>query len=398
MIHMKPEHSPQQSVILVVDDNPRNLQVISTMLTANGFKVIVASSGQSALKSLEIREPDLVLLDIMMPDMNGYEVCGLIKANQRWKDIPVVFLTAKAELSDIIQGFRLGAVDYITKPFRIDEVLVRIKNHLDLRHTKIQLEQQNSLLQSLNQELEVSRKTIQEDALKLKLMNEEKDRLFSIIAHDLRGPIRSFVSLAELFLDDETAMEPVMIRELANGMHQSALSLHELLENLLNWSLMQQEKAIVNEEELDMKLLFQRAVNLNQERIAAKEIMVFNQLEPQCRTKADENMVSTIIRNLISNAVKFTPRGGKVFITSSQSDNNLMKFTVQDTGIGMSPELMSKLFDYDKKVCRPGTEGEPSSGLGLMIIREFVHRNGGELSVESVVHEGSKFSFTLKRA
>jgi two-component system, sensor histidine kinase and response regulator len=395
---MKAEHSSQQSVILVVDDNPRNLQVISTMLTANGFKVVVASSGQSALKSLEIREPDLVLLDIMMPDMNGYEVCGLIKANQQWRDIPVVFLTAKAELSDIIQGFRLGAVDYITKPFRIEEVLARIKNHLDLRHAKIQLEQQNSLLQSLNQELESSRKTIQQDARKLKRMNEEKDRLFSIIAHDLRGPIRSFVSLAELFLDDETTMEPLIIRELATGMHQSALSLHELLENLLNWSLMQQEKAIVREEELDMKLLFQRAVNLNQERIAAKEIQVFNQLEPQCRTKADENMVSTIIRNLISNAVKFTPRGGKVFITSRQADNNMMQFVVQDSGIGMSPELMGKLFDYDKKVCRPGTEGEPSSGLGLMIIREFVHRNGGELGVESVVQEGSKFSFTLKRA
>jgi signal transduction histidine kinase len=384
----------QQPVILVVDDNPRNLQVISTMLTANGYKVIVASSGSSALKSLEMREPDLVLLDIMMPDMNGFEVCGIIKTNEQWKDIPVVFLTAKTDLSDIIQGFKLGAVDYITKPFRIDEVLVRINTHIELRQAKLQLEQKNQQLRALNMELETSRITIEEDAAKLKQMNEEKDRLFSIIAHDLRGPIRSFVSLAELFLNDAATMEPQLIRELASGMHQSALSLHELLENLLTWSLMQQEKAVIRKETINMKLAFDRAISLNQERIAAKNIVIVNKLDAECSVKADENMVATIVRNLISNAVKFTPKGGSIMV-SFRPAGNFVQFSVQDTGIGMSSDMISRLFDYDKKVCRPGTEGEPSSGLGLMIIREFVHRNRGEITVESIVNQGSKFSFTL---
>ncbi len=384
----------QQPVILVVDDNPRNLQVISTMLTANGYKVIVASSGSSALKSLEMREPDLVLLDIMMPDMNGFEVCGIIKTNEQWKDIPVVFLTAKTDLSDIIQGFKLGAVDYITKPFRIDEVLVRINTHIELRQAKLQLEQKNQQLRALNMELETSRITIEEDAAKLKQMNEEKDRLFSIIAHDLRGPIRSFVSLAELFLNDAATMEPQLIRELASGMHQSALSLHELLENLLTWSLMQQEKAVIRKETINMKLAFDRAISLNQERIAAKNIVIVNKLDAECSVKADENMVATIVRNLISNAVKFTPKGGSIMV-SFRPAGNFVQFSVQDTGIGMSSDMISRLFDYDKKVCRPGTEGEPSSGLGLMIIREFVHRNRGEIAVESIVNQGSKFSFTL---
>jgi len=384
----------QQPVILVVDDNPRNLQVISTMLTANGYKVIVASSGSSALKSLEMREPDLVLLDIMMPDMNGFEVCGIIKTNEQWKDIPVVFLTAKTDLSDIIQGFKLGAVDYITKPFRIDEVLVRINTHIELRQAKLQLEQKNQQLRALNMELETSRITIEEDAAKLKQMNEEKDRLFSIIAHDLRGPIRSFVSLAELFLNDAATMEPQLIRELASGMHQSALSLHELLENLLTWSLMQQEKAVIRKEIINMKLAFDRAISLNQERIAAKNIVIVNKLDAECSVKADENMVATIVRNLISNAVKFTPKGGSIMV-SFRPAGNFVQFSVQDTGIGMSSDMISRLFDYDKKVCRPGTEGEPSSGLGLMIIREFVHRNRGEITVESIVNQGSKFSFTL---
>jgi len=384
----------QQPVILVVDDNPRNLQVISTMLTANGYKVIVASSGSSALKSLEMREPDLVLLDIMMPDMNGFEVCGIIKTNEQWKDIPVVFLTAKTDLSDIIQGFKLGAVDYITKPFRIDEVLVRINTHIELRQAKLQLEQKNQQLRALNMELETSRITIEEDAAKLKQMNEEKDRLFSIIAHDLRGPIRSFVSLAELFLNDAATMEPQLIRELASGMHQSALSLHELLENLLTWSLMQQEKAVIRKETINMKLAFDRAISLNQERIAAKNIVIVNKLDAECSVKADENMVATIVRNLISNAVKFTPKGGSIMV-SFRPAGNFVQFSVQDTGIGMSSDMISRLFDYDKKVCRPGTKGEPSSGLGLMIIREFVHRNRGEITVESIVNQGSKFSFTL---
>lgn len=384
----------QQPVILVVDDNPRNLQVISTMLTANGYKVVVASSGSSALKSLEMREPDLVLLDIMMPDMNGFEVCGIIKTNEQWKDIPVVFLTAKTDLSDIIQGFKLGAVDYITKPFRIDEVLVRINTHIELRQAKLQLEQKNQQLRALNMELETSRITIEEDAAKLKQMNEEKDRLFSIIAHDLRGPIRSFVSLAELFLNDAATMEPQLIRELASGMHQSALSLHELLENLLTWSLMQQEKAVIRKETINMKLAFDRAISLNQERIAAKNIVIVNKLDAECSVKADENMVATIVRNLISNAVKFTPKGGSIMV-SFRPAGNFVQFSVQDTGIGMSSDMISRLFDYDKKVCRPGTEGEPSSGLGLMIIREFVHRNRGEITVESIVNQGSKFSFTL---
>lgn len=393
---MNTEQQKQQSVILVVDDNPRNLQLISTMLTANGYKVIVASSGSSALKSLELREPDLILLDIMMPDMNGFEVCGIIKSNEQWRGIPVVFLTAKTELSDIVHGFKLGAVDYITKPFRIDEVLVRINTHIELRQAKIQLEHKNQQLQTLNNELEISRRTIEEDAGKLKQMNEEKDRLFSIIAHDLRGPIRSFVSLAELFLNDAATMEPQLIRELASGMHQSALSLHELLENLLTWSFMQQEKAVIRKEIINMKLAFDRAISLNQERIAAKNIAIVNKLDPECSVKADENMVSTIVRNLISNAVKFTPKGGSITV-SGRPAGNFVQFSVQDTGIGMSPDMISRLFDYDKKVCRPGTEGEPSSGLGLMIIREFVHRNKGEVTVESIVNKGSTFGFTLRK-
>ncbi|MDP3462015.1 MAG: hybrid sensor histidine kinase/response regulator [Bacteroidales bacterium] len=384
--------------ILVVDDNPRNLQVISTLLSANGYKTAVVNSGTNALKYMEMREPDLILLDIMMPEMSGYEVCTIIKEDERYKEIPVIFLTAKSELSDIIMGFKLGAVDYITKPFRIEEVLVRVRTHLELRESRKQLLHKNMQLESLNKELTLSQEQIREDALRLKQLVNEKNQLFSIIAHDLRGPINSFISLTRLLADEAAGISPELIMELSADMHQSASSLHELLENLLSWSLMQRDEVRMNQEDIFLKPLIDSVLELLKEKFVTKNILINNTIPPNLAVKGDWNMVSTVARNLITNAVKFTPQGGEVSLSGIQDANGMVIITVQDTGIGMSAELIGRLFQFDKRTSRPGTDGEPSSGLGLMLCKEFIERNGGQLKIRSQENVGSVFEFTLPEA
>jgi two-component system, sensor histidine kinase and response regulator len=389
---------PNSFTILVVDDNPRNLQVISTLLSANGYKTAVVNSGANALKYLELRNPDLILLDIMMPEMSGFEVCKIIKEIDRYKDIPVIFLSAKSELSDIIMGFKLGAVDYITKPFRIEEVLVRVRTHLDLRESRKQLLIKNSELELLNRELTLSQEQIREDALRLKQLVNEKDQLFSIIAHDLRGPIHSFISLTRLFADEAAEMAPELIIELSANMYQSASSLHELLENLLSWSLMQRDEVRIHQEVFFVKPLIDSVLELLREKFVSKNILITNSISPTLAVSADWNMISTVARNLITNAVKFTPHGGKVNLSGIQDGSGLVSILVQDSGIGMSDELIGRLFQFDKRTSRPGTDGEPSSGLGLMLCKEFIERNGGRLKIHSEVDVGSVFEFTLLEA
>ena len=389
---------PNSFTILVVDDNPRNLQVISTLLSANGYKTAVVNSGANALKYLELRNPDLILLDIMMPEMSGFEVCKIIKEIDSYKDIPVIFLSAKSELSDIIMGFKLGAVDYITKPFRIEEVLVRVRTHLDLRESRKQLLIKNSELELLNRELTLSQEQIREDALRLKQLVNEKDQLFSIIAHDLRGPIHSFISLTRLFADEAAEMPPELIIELSANMYQSASSLHELLENLLSWSLMQRDEVRIHQEVFFMKPLIDSVLELLREKFVSKNILITNSISPTLAVSADWNMISTVARNLITNAVKFTPHGGKVNLSGIQDGRGLVSILVQDSGIGMSDELIGRLFQFDKRTSRPGTDGEPSSGLGLMLCKEFIERNGGRLKIHSEVDVGSVFEFTLLKA
>ncbi len=233
---------------------------------------------------------------------------------------------------------------------------------------------------------------------KLRMLNAEKDKLFSVIAHDLRGPIGNFMSYTRLFTDDSVGMDKEDMVEASKAMHKSATSLFGLLENLLNWSRMQRDDISVNSKPMVLRDVVSANLDLQHENRSRKNIEALNHVDANLKVLADENMLDVILRNLISNAIKFTESGGKISIHAEAQKDGLVNVTVTDTGIGMDAETLENIFRIDKNKSRPGTAGEISSGLGLMLVKEFVEKQGGNLKAESREGEGSQFSFTLPLA
>ncbi|MBU1370762.1 MAG: hybrid sensor histidine kinase/response regulator [Bacteroidetes bacterium] len=390
--------APFPAVILVVDDNPLNLQLISSLLRTNAYKPVVANSGSNALKYLDQKIPDLILLDIMMPEMDGFQVCEQLKANPKFKDIPVVFLTAKTEVTDVVKGFRLGAVDFITKPFRSEEVLVRIKTHLSLKQARKELETKNETLQQLNIQIENSHQKLEQQAIQLQELDAQKNRFFSILAHDLRNPFSGFVGMTRLLRDNRHTMDESEQDEFVQILDQTAIKVNKLLENLLKWSQVQMGSLIYEKSDFYIHEIVEECIDLKMEAAAQKSIQLINNTGSRHMVSADSQMTTTVLRNLISNALKFTKQGGIVKIDTVRLSNGLVQTAVRDNGIGMPEEMMKKLFQLSEKVSRPGTDGEESTGLGLLLCKALVEKQGGALWAASEEGEGSVFNFTLPDA
>lgn len=361
-------------IVLIVDDMPENLRILSELLKENGYRVRPVPNGNLALQVAEKEKPDLILLDIMMPDMDGYEVCSLLKANENLKDVPVIFISALNDAKDIVKAFTSGGVDYVTKPFKAEEVTARVATHLKIRWQ--------------NQEL-------------LKL-NTEKDKFFSIIAHDLRSPFGGFIALTEMMADEVEDFLPGQQKELMTDLKHSAQNVYDLLNDLLEWSKMQRGLNDFNPQMLGLKNEVTDCLKIVSELARKKSIEISSDISDSLEVYADTNMLQTILRNLTTNAIKFTPLGGRVIISSVIDDSKQVVISVEDNGIGMTSKMLDDLFHIDAKTGRPGTEGESSSGLGLILCKEFIEKHGGNIWVESELQNlhdgkqgGSTFCFTL---
>jgi signal transduction histidine kinase len=381
--------------VLVVDDNPRNLQLMSAMLKQEGYKLYITNSGENALTFLENTMPDLILLDVMMPGLSGFEVCRLIKKQPKYKDIPVIFLTAKNEVEDLVEGFEAGAVDYIVKPFHAKEVIVRVSTHIQLKQAREQMLEKTRELEEANRSLGLSKAIIEADAAQLSLLNAEKNKFFSIIAHDLRGPITGLAGLAEILNEELEQMPKEEVQTTIRILHDSSKQVVDLLYNLLEWSRVQMNSLTFEPVNLIIREIMIDVVRIFTNAITSKEQMISWNIDPELGVFADINMLKTILRNLISNAIKFTPHGGTITLSAKILLDTQVRIAISDSGIGMSPELVEKLFQIDQRVSRPGTDGESSNGLGLLLCSDLVKRQGGEIRVESREGEGSKFLFTL---
>lgn len=394
MIKKIDEKLPETASILIVDDNPRNLQLMSSLLKEHGYKLFVTNSGENALVFLEQTIPDLILLDIMMPGMSGFEVCRRIKGNSRLKSVPVIFLTAKNEVEDVVEGFEAGAVDYVTKPFNSREVLVRISTHLQLQQASRKLAEQNRELEVLNDSMQVSRAIIEEDKKHLEQLNKEKNRFFSIIAHDLRSPISGLLGLSEIIRTQAGNISQEELKEYAGLLYDASSEVYNLLENLLDWSRTQMNVMSYSPEKFLLKPAINEALKALRQEWEKKNQQLSVECSDDLELVADLNMIKTVVRNLTSNAVKFTPPGGKISIVASSSPDGQIIISVSDNGIGMSEEMLQDIFSLNLKASREGTGGEKSTGLGLLICKDFVERHGGTLSAES--REGSGSTFTIK--
>jgi len=355
------------SNILIVDDIPANLKLLDHILKDKGYKVRPVPNGTLALQVAEKEKPDLILLDIMMPDMDGFEVCRRLKENENLNDVPIIFISALNDTNDIVKALTSGGADYITKPFQAEEVRARVATHICLYRQKQEL----------------------------KKINAEKDKFFSIIAHDLRGPFSSFLGITQLLDEVLPELTREEIQEFAVSMRSSATNLFRLLENLLQWARMQQGLIPYDPKSVLLYSLVNESLETMNESAKNKDIIISNDIQKDIEVFADKNMLQTIIRNLVSNAIKFTPKGGKVNLSAKTNGDERIEISVQDSGIGMSQSMVDNLFRLDVQSNREGTEGETSTGLGLLLCKDFIERHGGKLWVESEENKGSIFYFTI---
>ncbi len=367
--------------ILLVDDNPINIRVAAKILRSHNYNISFAQSGAAALKKAYSIDFDLILLDIMMPEMDGYEVCEKLKTNPATQKVPIIFLTAKTETDDVVKAFELGGADYVTKPFNGNELLSRVETHIKLKRSLEQLENANT---------------------KLHESNDTKDKMFSIISHDLLGSFGSIRESLEMISNEEVVMDDKNLHSFIKAMSSSISSAYSLLENLLYWARNQQGRMVYQPKKLNLNSIIHDTYDLLGGVAKDKSIILKTNLIEQFEVFADKNAIKTILRNLVSNAIKFTEPGGTIIVKAKRHDKDSVLVSIKDTGIGMDEKTRENLFKSFKTDPRWGTKGEKGVGLGLVITKEFIEKHGGALWVES--HEsnlplgkpgGSVFNFTL---
>ncbi|MCU6767407.1 hybrid sensor histidine kinase/response regulator [Barnesiella propionica] len=361
--------------ILIVDDISSNVLLLKVLLVKEQYNVITASSGREALTLIEQEKPDLLLLDVMMPEMSGYEVAQHMKMNAEMKEIPIIFLTALNSTVDIVNGFQVGGNDFISKPFKKEELTIRIDHQLSLIAAK----------RIIIRQTEELRKIIC-----------GRDKLYSVIAHDLRSPmgaIKMVLNMLILNLPPETIGQNMFeMLEMANRTTEEVFS---LLDNLLKWTKSQIGKLNVVYQDFEITEVLEGIIGIVSMVGELKHIRISqDECYELADVHADIDMTKTVMRNLLSNAVKFSHEGGEVLV-SIRKENDMAIISVKDSGCGMSEEDQKKLLNESTHFSTFGTNKEEGSGLGLLLCKDFVEKNGGTLWFESQKGVGSTFSFSI---
>lgn len=564
-------------LILIVEDSRTQSMLLENILVGQSYQVAIVDNGDNALKWLSENKSSLVISDIVMPGMNGYELCRQIKAQKTTNNIPVILLTSLNGTEEVIEGLVSGADSFITKPYdqdylisHIEKILAdqsgvetgkelfgveiifegkkriiqsdqqqtiklllniyegAIQQNAKLLQTQEQLKYMNDNLESLVDErtralseeiktsTQISEKLMESEEIwrslvttipdyialhnsdakflflnhyaegfskketigksmfdfisdeskeisqqnfekclksgkiqvfettafgdnrsvrlyentyipiiqqgkkpnvmviarditkrqlaeneirnkneQLQKVNAEKDKFFSIIAHDLRNPIGSFMSFTQLLVEDLPGMELDVLQKMAENMQSTAEGLYRLLENLLEWAKIQRGLVSYNPKLFSLLHMVNESIFMVQESAKMKNIGISCTIPEVLEVFVDNNILQTVLRNLISNAIKFTHKEGSIHLTAIISDTQCVQVSVKDSGIGMSPAMLENIFEITSTSNRMGTEGEPSSGLGLILCKELMGKLGGEIWVESEVGKGSEFKFTI---
>ncbi len=366
--------NPAEFKLLVVDDVQTNVLLLKALLGKEGYGILVANNGQEALEVIRNENPDLILLDVMMPGMDGFEVAERLKSEEFRCEIPIIFLTALDDTQSIVNGFKLGVGDFISKPFRKEELMVRIKHQLSLVAARRIIEEKNEEL----------RKTI-----------AGRDKMYSVIAHDLRSPMASMKMLLNTIMmsveKDKIDPDIFDMLEMSNKTSEEVFS---LLDNLLKWTKSQLGKLTVIPQKLDISGLADGVVEVTNSVAEVKHIKLIRTDHESFFVYVDIEMIKSILRNLISNAVKFSNPDSEIKVGIKAEDGKVI-VSVTDSGKGIKKEDQHKLLKDSTHFTTYGTNSEEGSGLGLLLCRDFARKNGGELWFESEENLGSVFSFSL---
>lgn len=373
------QYSP---TILIVDDIPDNVSTLFHFLDTHDFEVLVARDGEAALELIDYERPDLILLDVMMPGIDGFETCRRLKADVKTQEIPIIFMTALSDTLDKVKGFELGAVDYITKPIHQEEVLARINTHITLRHLQQQLEVKNTELETKNVELETKN-------AELEAKNAELDAFSYTVAHDLKNPLSHLIGMSDLLQNEFSENLSQQGYQCLQHIFKSSSKMIEIINALL--LLASVSKQAVKLAPLDMgEILYrveQRLSSMLQqyegEIIMPKEWPVALGYAP---------WLEEVWVNYLSNGLKYGGESPRLELGATL-EGNVIRFWVRDNGLGLSIDAMNKLFTPFTRLHKT-SEGH---GLGLSIVERIVEKLGGKVGVESQVGVGSVFYFTLNQ-
>jgi two-component system, sensor histidine kinase and response regulator len=357
------------AVILVVDDCKTNIQVVGSLLSDAGYEIMPATSGSEALARLQVQVPDLILLDLMMPEMDGLEVCRRLKNDPITQEIPVIFLTASNEMTNLVEAFDSGAVDYVTKPFNTAELMARVKTHLELKQTREALVSYSNRLRELNL---------------------EKNEFMGIAAHDLRNPLNNIMGCLEVFSSPDPISEPARAN-LMEIMTNSVNHMLHLVESYLDVSAIESGQWKLEVTVIDLRAVVESVVESFEAKAAAKQQnLSYQQPEAPVWVELDHNSATEVAGNLISNAIKYCLPGKNISVQVS-TEGYMARLAVQDDGPGLTDEDHSRLFTKFARLSARPTGEEQSTGLGLSIVKKMVEMMHGRVWCESKPGEGATF-------
>lgn len=352
--------------LLVVDDQETNLKIIGDILGKFGFDIALAGSGDDALLRLEHHPVDLILLDVLMPGRDGFEVCQVIRSHPKWSDIPVIFLSAADDKSLIVRALEVGGVDYVTKPFNKAELISRVRTQIALKFARDRLKQ----------------------------LAEDKDELLGILAHDLKNHLGGMKMSAELLHERAKKQTDARLEQMAENIrtstHQMLAFVHEFLAN----SAADRDTSL-NVEPIWLHQVTSTAVKNYTEAARRKGIVLEHEGAVDGPISGDRKALDQVLDNLISNAIKFSPPGKSVRVSVQPNRLGGAICRVQDEGPGFTEEDKIHMFNRYRRLSARPTAGEPSTGLGLSIVKKLVNDMGGQIHCESRHGEGATFVLNL---
>lgn len=377
--------------ILIVDDNPKNLQILGKLLQAENFEMEFAIDGNAALDWVDTKIFDLILLDINMPGISGFDVCEKIRSNQKFDKLPIIFLTADIDRESILKGFELGAQDYITKPFDSRELIMRVNTHLNLKSSIEKLEELN-----LSLEEKIKERTFELIIAKEKA--EESNRLKTVflnnLSHELRTPMNGILGFINLLKKPE--LEEEKKEKYIEILNISAERLLDTMDELVVISRIESGDNMlnINSFDLNQEIYFQYAFFKPKADKKGIQLLCNNQLEGNAAIlKSDKIKISSILINLINNAIKFTNKGTVEF--GNYLENGNLVLFVKDTGVGIPANRFAAIFERFVQADIKLTREHEGLGLGLSITKAYVDALGGKIAVTSEKGKYSVFTVTL---
>ncbi len=370
--------------ILIVDDNPTNLSLLTRILVREFYEVRVLGDGQPVLAAVLANPPDLILLDIMLPGLNGYAVCEQLKAHPEVCAIPIIFISALDEVESKVKAFAVGGVDYISKPLKVEEVLARVETHLSVRNLQLQLQVANEKLARQLEKLDQANHELQH-------RNMELNTFARTVAHDLRTPLNVVQGYADLLVDNHATFSTEQLRDYLGDISTASIKMEDIIREIMLLAGVRTKEVVRGS--LSMREIIAEA----QKRLST----VLQESQAELTIAADwpaafgyAPWIEEVWVNYLNNALKYggTPPRMKLW---AEENGTQVRFSVQDNGIGIPSVKLDQLFVPFERLGRIGAAGH---GLGLSIVRQIVEKLGGKVGVTSDVGQGSVFWFSLPRA